>query len=92
MVTYLQEMLAGKETSRLLRGVLISDKVTRHDSEAKLNCVMAANCLVLRMGLDCRNLTIMLGEDTVQAVIAVWGDKRECGGGCVKSSYVMIAG
>jgi hypothetical protein len=69
---------------RLVRGVLLSDKVTRHDSKAKLECVMAAKCLVLRMGLDCRNMAIMLGENTVQAVIRVWGDKRE-GGLCWSS-------
>jgi hypothetical protein len=79
MVTNMQVVLARKETWRLVRGVLLSDKVARHDSEAKLECVMAANCLVLRMGLDCRNLAIMLGEDTVQVVIRVWGDKREGG-------------
>ena len=82
MVSNMQEVLARKETCRswrLVRGVLLSDKVDRHDSGAKLKCVMAANCLVLRMGLDCRNMAIMLGEDTVQAVIGVWGDKREGG-------------
>ena len=40
---------------------------------------MAANCLVFKMGLDCRNLAIMLREDTVQVVIRVWGDKRDGG-------------
>ena len=83
MVTYMQELLARKETSRLLRGVLISEKVARYDSEAKLDCVMAANCFVLRMGLDCRNLTIMLGEETVQAVIGVWAGGQEGGWGAV---------
>ena len=76
MVSNMQGVLARKEIWRLVRGVLLSDKVARHDSEAKLECVRAANCLVLRMGLDYRNMAIMLGEDTVQAVIRVWGDKR----------------
>ena len=79
MVSNMQGVLARKETWRLLSGVLLSDKVARHDSEARLECVRAANCLVLRMGLDYRNMAIMLGEDTVQAVIRVWGDKREGG-------------
>jgi hypothetical protein len=67
-------VMAMKETWRLVRGLLMSYKVARHYSEAKLECVMAANCFVLRMGLDCRNLAIMLGEDTVQAVIRSWED------------------
>ena len=45
---------------------------------------MGANCLVLRTGLNCKTLATMLGEDTVQAVIRVWGDKRE-GGLCWSS-------
>ena len=73
---------------RLVRGVLLSDKVTRHDSEAKLECVMAAKCLVLRMGLDCRNMAIMLGENTVQGSSGCGGTRgRE---GCV--GVVKIAG
>ena len=78
-VTCLQEVLGRKDTWKLVKEVLGSEKVARPDSEAKLECVMAANCLVPRMGLDCRDLAIALGEATVQAVIRVWSDKREGG-------------
>ena len=43
MVSNMQGVLDRKETWRLLSGVLLSDKVARHDSEARLECVRAAN-------------------------------------------------
>ena len=90
MVSNMQGVLARKETWRLLIGVLLSDKVARHDSEARLECVRAANCLVLRKGLYYRNMAIILGEDTVQAVIRVWGGQEGGRGGC--TGVLKVAG
>ena len=62
---------------RVMRDVLLSDKMARHDSHTKLECLRAANCLVRSCCLEQRRECAQLGEDVTQAVIMVWSDWRQ---------------
>ena len=72
----LTDQLVKPEIWQCVSGILNSDL----GEQAKLECLRAANCLILRVGLDCRQLAVELGEKTIQNVIALWGDMKECAG------------
>ena len=61
---------------RLMTEVLLSEKIARHDSDAKLEFVRAANCLARSQCLHMRREAVQLGEKVIQAVILVWDDWR----------------
>ena len=76
-MTNLVGVLTEARVWRVLGSLLTSDKFARADSAAKLEIVMAANCALLAVGLECREAGLRLGEDAVRDIIRVWAETRD---------------
>ena len=61
---------------RVLESALSSTQFARADSEARIECGLAANAAMITAGLECRDAAVRLGEAAIRGVIVVWDPRR----------------
>ena len=75
-MTCLMDVLLKDRVWRVLESALTSQDFARADSEARLECVLAANAAMNTAGLECREAAVRLGEAAIRGVIPVWDLRR----------------
>ena len=75
-MTCLMDILVRDRVWRVLESALTSLEFAKADSEARLECVLAANAAMNTAGLECREAAVRLGEAAIRGVIPVWDLRR----------------
>ncbi len=88
-MTCLLDVLSRDKVWRVLESALIRQEFARPESEARLECVRAANAAMTTAGLECREAAVRLGEATIMGVIPVW-DLRRSGVKEAVSEFLLL--
>ena len=88
-MTCLLDVLSRDKVWRVLESALTRQEFARPESEARLECVRAANAAMSTAGLECREAAVRLGEATIRGVIPVW-DLRRSGVKEAVSEFLLL--